>query len=232
MVNENKNILNILQKNFSLYIYMPPIIKSNFQNLFKNTIESITKNYRIKGFVISNICCFELLKDYRKEYEFIANYSMNIFNNHTINELACDVITLSPELNKEELNDISSQTNKQTEFIVYGNIPLMYSSYCLLGKSNKCFPDCKQACKENNKYYLQDRINFKFRIVPNNIQTITTIYNSKINSIDTHDLNVDYLRIDILDETIDEINNIIDTVKSHNKLEGKIFTNGNINRIV
>ena len=232
MISENKDILDILQKNFSLYVYMPTIIKSNFQNLFKNTIESITKNYRIKGFVVSNICCFELLKDYRKEYEFIANYSMNIFNNHTIDELACDIITLSPELNKEELNDISSQTNKQTEFIVYGNIPLMYSSYCLLGKSNKCFPDCKQACKENNKYYLQDRINFKFRIVPNNIQTITTIYNSKINSIDTHDLNVDYLRIDILDETIDEINNIIDTVKCHNKLEGKDFTNGNINRIV
>ena len=232
MVNENKNILNILQKNFSLYIYMPTIIKSNFQNLFKNTIESIVKNYSVKGFVISNICCFELLKDYRKEYEFISNYTMNIFNNHTINELACDVITLSSELNKEELNDISFQTNKQTEFIVYGNIPLMYSSYCLLGKSNKCFPDCKQACKENNKYYLQDRMNFKFRIVPNNIQTITTIYNSKINSIDTHDLNVDYLRIDVLDETIDEINNIIDTVKCHNKLEGKNFTNGNINRIV
>ena len=75
-------------------------------------------------------------------------------------------------------------------------------------------------------------MNFKFRVVPNNIQTITTIYNSKTNSIDTHDLNVDYLRIDILDETIDEINNIIGTVKSHNKLEGKDFTNGNINRIV
>ena len=40
------------------------------------------------------------------------------------------------------------------------------------------------------------------------------------------------LMFDILDETIDEINNIIDTVKSHNKLEGKDFTNGNINRIV
>lgn len=232
MLNEYKDIINILQNTFAVYIYMPPIIKSNFNNLFKNAIESATKNYNIKGFVISNIGYLELLKDYNDKYEFVANYTMNIFNNHTIDELNCNVITLSPELNKEEINDISKKTNLQTEFIVYGNIPLMYSSYCMLGKSNKCFPDCKQFCRENDKYYLQDRMNFKFRVVPNNMQTITTIYNSKINSIDTHNLSIDCLRIDILDETIDEINAIINTVKSHNKLEGKDFTNGNINRIV
>ena len=44
----------------------------------------------------------------------------------------------------------------------------------------------------------------KFRILPDNIQTVTTIYNSKITSIDTHDINIDILRIDILDESIDE----------------------------
>lgn len=232
MLNEYKDIINILQNTFAVYIYMPPIIKSNFNNLFKNAIESATKNYNIKGFVISNIGYLELLKDYNDKYEFVANYTMNIFNNHTIDELNCNVITLSPELNKEEINDISKKTNLQTEFIVYGNIPLMFSSYCMLGKSNKCFPDCKQFCRENDKYYLQDRMNFKFRVVPNNMQTITTTYNSKINSIDTHNLNIDCLRIDILDETIDEINAIINTVKSHNKLEGKDFTNGNINRVV
>ena len=75
-------------------------------------------------------------------------------------------------------------------------------------------------------------MNFKFPIVPDNIQTITTIYNSKINSIDTHEININNLRIDILNENIEETNKIIELVKSHNKLEGKEYTNGNINRCV
>ena len=74
-------------------------------------------------------------------------------------------------------------------------------------------------------------MNFLFRILPDNIQSITTIYNSKINSIDTNEINtVDNFRIDILDETINEINNIIDTVKQGKRLEGKEYTNGNLNR--
>ena len=186
----------------------------------------------VKGFVISNIGELELLEEYRKKYEFIANYSMNIFNNYTIDNLKCKTITISPELNKYEINNLSNNTNIETEFIVYGRIPLMTSNYCLLGNSNKCYPDCSQRCNTNNRYYLKDRMNFKFPVVPDNIQTITTIYNSKINSIETHELNIDNLRIDILDENIEEINSIINVVKSHNKLEGNNYTNGNLNRYV
>ena len=108
----------------------------------------------------------------------------------------------------------------------------MTSNYCLLGKSNKCYPECSQKCNIQNKYYLKDRMNFKFRVVPDNIQTITTIYNSKINSIDTHEINIDNLRIDILDENIEEINNIVNTVKEYKRFEGKDFTNDNLNKSV
>ena len=46
----------------------------------------------------------------------------------------------------------------------------------------------------------------KFRILPDNIQSVTTIFNSKTTSISPKDFNVDFARIDILDESIDEIN--------------------------
>ena len=109
----------------------------------------------------------------------------------------------------------------------------MTSNYCLLGKANKCYPDCGQRCALQNNYYLKDRMNFLFRIIPDNIQTVTTIYNSKISSIDTNEINtIDNFRIDILDENIEEINNIITTVKQGNRLEGKEYTNGNLNRSV
>ena len=66
--------------------------------------------------------------------------------------------------------------------------------------------------------------------LPDNIDTVTTIYNSKITSIEHKDIFVDSVRIDILDESIPEINYIINTVKTGQKLEGKDFTNGNFNK--
>ena len=49
---------------------------------------------------------------------------------------------------------------------------------------------------------------------------------------ESSNINIDNLRIDILDENIDEINQIINVVKSKNRLEGKDYTNGNLYRIV
>ncbi len=227
------NVIELLSNNFNTYIYLPSILKPNFKNLFKDTIEKSLNKYTIKGFVISNIGYLDLLEEYRKDYEFIGNYNLNVFNNETINNLQLNTITISPELNKDEITSISINSKLPTEFIVYGNLPLMTSSYCLLGKANRCYPECGQKCSLANKYYLKDRMNFLFRVLPDNIQTVTTIYNSKISSIDTNEINsITNFRIDILDENVEEINQIINTVKEGNRLEGKEYTNGNLNRTV
>jgi len=230
---EYTNVIDLLSNKFNTYIYMPSILKPNFKNLFKDTIEKAISRYTIKGFVISNIGYLDMLEEYRKDYEFIGNYNLNIFNNETINNLQVNAITISPELNKDEINLLALNTNIPTEFIVYGNLPLMTSGYCLLGKVNRCYPECGQRCSLQNKYYLKDRMNFLFRILPDNIQTVTTIYNSKINFIDTNEINnITNFRIDILDENVEEINEILNTVKQGRRLEGKEYTNGNLNRSV
>ena len=84
----------------------------------------------------------------------------------------------------------------------------------------------------NNTYYLKDRLGYEFRIIPDNLQTVTMICNSKTLSISTNDVPINNVRIDIIDEDIDEINNIIDVTYNREKLEGKQFTNGNFNREV
>ena len=73
---------------------------------------------------------------------------------------------------------------------------------------------------------------YEFRIIPDNIRNLSILYNSKITSIEFDDFNIDYARINILDENILEINNIIDTVRKGRKLSGKNYTNGNLNREV
>ena len=226
----NKECSNIISKicnSFDTFIYMPTIIRDNYNNLINKNLPQILNTYKISGFVLSNIGNFELLKNY-KNYEFICNYTFNIFNNLSSCELPVNTITLSPELNKNDIENF--KTNKNVELIVYGKTPLMTSNYCLLGKSNKCYSSCSHKCNSSNKYYLKDRLGFLFRAIPDNIQTVTTIYNSKITSIEHKSLNIDYARIDILDEDISEINNIIDIVSSGNKLEGNIYTNGNFNK--
>ena len=106
----------------------------------------------------------------------------------------------------------------------------MNTRYCLLGKSNSCYPECTTKCTSNNKYELQDRLNMNFKILPDNTQTVTTIYNCKTLSISPEPFLIDSARIDILDENIDTINNIVSNVLSNKRCEGKDFTNGNLNR--
>ena len=219
-----------ISNHFNTYIYLPTVTRNNYKSLIEKNIYHITSTHNIKGFVVSNLGHFELLQNYRNNYEFICNYTFNLFNDLTANELPADILTLSPELNKSDLQEF--KTLKNTELIVYGNTPLMNSNYCLLGKTNKCYSSCKHYCINaiNKKYYLKDRLGFYFRIIPDNIDTVTTIYNSKITFIEHKDINVNSVRIDILDESISDINNIINCVKNGQKIEGKDFTNGNFGR--
>lgn len=227
--------IEALSNKFDLYVYMPTIIKPNYRNLILSSLDEILSRFSVKGFVISNISGFELLSKYigNSNYNFVANYTMNIFNKYSIEELkklGINTITPSVELNKNTLQELCKNSALPVELIAYGRTILMNSSYCLLGKSNKCYPECAVRCSNTSKYYLKDRLGFKFRIVPDNIQTVTAIYNSKITSIDTQDFNVNSLRINVFDESIEEINNIIQNVKIGKKLEGKDYTNGNVNK--
>lgn len=233
-------ILDTIGSNFNLFIYLPPIIKANYNNIFYNNIENAIKLYNLKGFVLSNISNFVLLEELEKKYKnklkLIANYTFNIFNNQTVTELfklGISKYVISPELDKDTITSLTS-SGIESELIVYGKLPLMNINYCLLGQTNKCYPKCDSKCKHiDNCYYLKDRLNMDFEIIPDNVQTVTTIYNSKILSISTDEIDcTNNLRIDILHENIDEINEIINVFKSGKRLEGKNFTNGNLKRII
>lgn len=228
-----ENILTTITSRFITYIYMPTITTTNYKNIFMNSISSALSKYKIKGFVISNLAGFTLLKEFKKDYDFIGNYTLNVFNDYTaseLNNLGISTITLSPELNKLDVENICNGIS--SELIVYGNTPLMNIKYCLFGTSNQCYPECSNRCNSSHKYYLKDRMGFSMRVLPDNIQTITTIYNAKITSLACSDLNIDYSRIDIIDEDINTINHIIETTKNGERLEGVSYTNGNITRNV
>ena len=229
--------LKQITSNFKTYIYMPAIIKANYKNVIKHGLEDLIKEYNIAGFIISSLGDLILLEKYKRKYEFIGNFTLNCFNTasiHTYRSLGISKITLSPELNLEDITNINNieKNHIPLELIVYGNTPVMKMNYCVLGVSNKCYPDCLMRCRTDNKYYLIDRLGFKFRILPDNVQTVTTIFNSKTTCITHIETGINSVRIDLLDESIDEINNIAKASATGAKLEGKQYTYGNLNREV
>ena len=227
------DVLSILSNKFNIYIYLPNVLREKYINNLVSILNTSISQFNIKGLILSNIFYLNIInKIDNKNLDLVANYTLNIFNKFSVDELKSfgfTNLTISPELNKNSIINICNY-NIDTELIVYGNTPLMTTNYCLLGTTNSCYKDCSRNCSNNKKYYLKDRLGLKFRIIPDNLQTITTIYNSKTTSISYEDFNVNSLRIDVLDESIETINKIISCVKSNTRFEGKDYTNGNLNK--
>ena len=234
----HKNIDLIQKFDGKKFILLPSVTKANYAKLIKNNIKDFAT--KVDGFVLSNIGQLEYLKDI--DTTLIANYTFNTFNTYTIDELQSlgfDIVTLSPELAKHQINSLGG--NLKREIIAYGNTCVMTSEYCpvgaIAGKStskNKCSMPCKD-CYDNkhpDKYFLRDRMNMDFRILPDNIDCQSRIFNAKITSIETADLNADKIRLDIIDEPVSEIQKIINTHRSGKKLSGENYTNGHLNRPV
>lgn len=227
------DILSILSNKFNIYIYLPNVLREKYINNLFSILSTSISQFNIKGLILSNIFYLNIINRIdNKNLDLVANYTLNIFNKFSVDELKSfgfTNLTISPELNKNSIINICNY-NIDTELIVYGNTPLMTTNYCLLGTTNICYKDCSRNCSNNKKYYLKDRLGLKFMIIPDNLQTITTIYNSKTTSISYEDFNVNSLRIDVLDESIETINKIISCVTSNTRFEGKDYTNGNLNK--
>ncbi len=224
----NKEKVEGICKHFDTYLLLPAVTKGNYERLIESNLEDILKR-NIKGIVVSNLSHFEILKKYEnqmKNLKIIANYTLNIINNNTVKELENMQVSkyiVLPELDKESIQSLKGSIEK--EVIVYGRTLLMTSEYCTIGT----FKNCSATC-EKGAYKLKDRMGFEFPIYTDRINCNNLIYNSKITSTSWKDLNVDSIRIDILEETEDEIQNIVNTYKEGDRLEGEIYTNGNLNR--
>ena len=231
---EYKNKIDELSNISNCYIYMPSILKDSVLRKLSAELYNILPNYNMKGFVVSNISQIYFLKDYLNTYEIIGNYTLNIYNNYTANELenlGISYIALSPELDKDSLN--SFYTTLKTEAIVYGSLPVMTTNYCLLSGSNFCLEKCKNNCTNSeHEYYLKDRLNMNFRVIPDSFTKTTTIYNSKKISIGINEINVNCVRFNFVDESVDEMHDIIEAFKHGYIMEGKDYTNGNFKRFV
>lgn len=220
VLSEYSKKLKSICQTFNTYICLPNVLRDTIKIDFDNIVSS----FKIAGFVISSINQFDIVSKYN--LELIGNYTLNVYNTHTIDFLKNRGIIetcITPELNDFDTKQLIRTSSLPLELMVYGRIPFMTMNYCLLGKTNKCYKECSKLCHSDKKFYIKDRLGLDFRIVPDNISTITTIYNSKITSFDYADFNVNSVRISILDEDENQIQEIINIVKSSKRLEGQEY---------
>ena len=214
------------------YVVMPTITKKNYDRMIQKNMEKIANI--VDGFVISNIGQLKHIDNIKTNV--IADESMNVFNSYTIAQLkdyGFNEITHSPELTKQQINSIKSIL--PCELKAYGRQKIMASEYCVVGSVAGGFSkseSCLMPCTRENKYYLRDRKDVDFLVIPDNVDCQCSIFNSKITSIVSRDMMVDSIRIDVQDETINEINNIVAIAGIGEKLSGNQYTNGHINRPV
>lgn len=108
--------------------------------------------------------------------QMLLDYNMYVYSREAAGAFSengfCHT-TASLELNQKELRH---QDNSQSEFWLYGDIPLMISAQCVYKNYDKCYQDQKQNPTE---LYLKDRYLKKFFIKRNCKDCYNIIYNSQ-----------------------------------------------------
>ena len=212
--NENQ-LKYLLDKNVSIIV---PDRK--LYSKFKDCSNVYYRTNRVKDSLDAEKCSVSELGALFKNKNSLSEYYLNIANHYTINALGnyLKVPELSIELSDEEIYRIADyyRNKANLEVLIYGRIELMLLKYCplnlLVNKDSVC-----HVCSNGHKYYLVDRNGYEYPIISDLPEHVTHILDNKItNKIDnlneyvSHGIN--YFRIELLDETEEEIKDLLERV--------------------
>lgn len=139
----------------------------------------------VDGFLAGNPGSLQLAKELGLN-GLRADYSLNIFNNLTVEHLAKSGavgVTLSPELTLPQLREFRSGGTASLLFecFVHGSLPLMITEHCLIGNimgKGHCERGCPFPCRKQ-AYGLKDRLNLVFPLESDE-HCRMLIFNSKV----------------------------------------------------
>jgi putative protease len=119
------------------------------------------------GVSAANLGTLKILQDY-PDFPVYGDYPLNIYNSVAIDFFSRQGLvglTLSPELNFEQLGQLTGRSAVSLECLVQGYLTLMISEYCVVGsfRGGLHTGKCNQACL-NGQYWLKDRKNELFRV--------------------------------------------------------------------
>lgn len=171
-ININDNIIEDLQDSYDLideysseiFIKLPRISHTDDEAKLYELLKELDK-MQFDGYMVCKYGQLKMVQEISKK-QIATEYSFNIMNSlseHYLEEKGVSTVTLSPELNLAEMQQIY---NKNSEVIVYGKLPMMITKQCPVGlyvggkKSGKF---CSEKNKKN-EYYLKDRKDILFDV--------------------------------------------------------------------
>ena len=230
------------EKNIEVCLWTPSITRRKYDLYIEKNVDKI-KDF--DGVLCGNVGTMEYLQEFG--VRVFCDYSFNVFNGSTAKYLEqknVEIITLSNELTLSQINDFTKLEKAKKEILVYGNLPVMTSEYCVVGDGKYKDGICPNFC-HGKEYYLKDRKEKLFKIGCDPYTHRMTIFNSDILFFGENVLklrSVDSIRLNILDEDWDYVkdlvelhNNLLKGVIDQSKMkeiENKDYTRGHLYREV
>ncbi|MBL4931073.1 U32 family peptidase [Clostridium paridis] len=218
-------------KNKNIYLKLPHIIKNEYNQIVKD----IEENFLLfSGIITTNL---GIVKRFNGKINIISDYKSNMFNSNTIKFFKENNVYpyISQELNRKEILDVLGK-EKNFGMSVYGKTEVMISEYCPIGSTvggkSSC-NNCSAPCI-NEDFILRDRMNKDFRMLTDKFCR-GYIYNpdtlNLINEIDElKEKGVTSFRFDFIDESKEEVTNILKSIKNNSiSLSGE-YTKGHYRR--
>lgn len=206
----------------------------------ENLRNYILKDKVVEGVWINNLSEYYIFKD--EDVKINADIGLNIFNSNSAEffyNLGLNSITISPELNSRQIQEIVKNNSVDFNLISYGRVPVMTMKHCPYSVVKNCVDEGNcPSCKYKN-YLLRDEKNVDFEVLRQN--TFTEIFNSYpilldeyVNRLKKNNVNLLILADEFTDEVINLYKNYNDkdfeNIKK--KIENKYgqVTKGHINR--
>ncbi len=164
-----KNVDNIKNSKVELYLKLPKVALNDDEEVINGLLKDVEKHLDlIAGFEVCNYGEYLQVKDYNKK--IVGDYNFTVYNtltkDHLCNNLGFEKVTLSPELNLKELQELA---DNKSEVVVYGKLEMMVTKQCPVGLYEAKKGDTKY-CKlkgKDNRFYLKDRKDVHFDLVTN-----------------------------------------------------------------
>lgn len=238
-----KDILNKCRSNgIEVCLWTPFVTRVKYDLYIEKNIDNIRD---FDGVLCGNVGTMEYFIN--KGVRVLCDYSFNVFNSNTaryLKDKGVELVTLSNELTLKQINNFDNLCGVQKEILVYGNLQVMTSEYCIVGdvcgkyKNGKC-----NGCHKNCDYYLKDRMGKFFKIRCDSYTHRMTIFNSSILFFGDNVSKlrgVDTIRLNILDEDWDEVKKLVKLHKymlqevhsEPREIENKGYTRGHLYREV
>ena len=222
LVRDELQLKYLIDKNVTIYVE-DYLLYQKYKN----------ENVYFKTSRVSN--CFNDLKDenilaseigaiykYNKQNKVYSDIYLNVANQESLellNALNVRKIGLSPELDDFKLNALMSSikefNNKYNlELLIYGRLELMVMKYCPLNTFINKDKNCN-ICRNNKKYKLKGN-NGEYYPIMNHNCISKLLHSKKVNLIDKlsyyKNLGITNFRLDLYDETIDEIASLLNAL--------------------